>query len=184
MYYCERNCGHKYTERINKSGHTGNGIWVYDNNGSSSSNGTHHQNCKNCDTVLNSGSGCSRGGFTSNGTTNHYDKCSVCSGKRYFNHSWKETSRSGYSCTGGKIYYKCNNCSQTKTGSYSASAAHNMRARCDVKHACSWRTKCSSAGVHTWNGYYHILCSMCGTADKYNWCAMHCGSPPVKKCPF
>lgn len=184
VYYCERDCGHKYTEKINKSGHTGNGIWVYDNNGSSSSNGTHHQNCKNCDTVLNSGSGCSRGGFTSNGTTNHYDKCSVCSGKRYFNHSWKETSRSGYSCTGGKIYYKCNNCSQTKTGSYSASAAHNMRARCDVKHACSWRTKCSSAGVYTWNGYYHILCSMCGTADKYNWCAMHCGSPPVKKCPF
>lgn len=185
VYYCSRGCGYTYTEAIAKSGHVGNGIWVYDKNGSASNKGTHHQNCKNCGTTLNANTACSRGGFTSNGQTNHYDNCSVCSGKRYFNHSWGETSRTGHTCTGGTIYYKCSGCGATKTGSYGATTAHNMRGKCSKWHACSWNSYCSAKGTHVWNGYYHILCTMCGAADDAKWCAMHCGSSmPIVTCPY
>lgn len=178
VYYCTRGCGYSYTDAIAKSGHVGNGVWVYDNNN------THHQNCKNCDAKMNAGSSCSRGGMISNGN-NHYDKCSVCSGKRYFDHSWKETSRSGHTCTGGTIYYSCSGCGATKTGSYSATTAHNMRGKCNVRHSCSWNTYCSAKGTHTWNGYYHILCTMCSRVDDSKWCAMHCSSSlPVMSCPY
>ena len=184
-YYCTKGCGYSYTAKISKSGHVGNGIWVYDNNGTASYGGTHHQNCKNCGTVLNSGSACSRGSWSSNGISNHYDTCSKCKGKRYANHSWFETSRSGYVCTGGTIYYKCSSCGQTKTGSYGASAQHNTNARCSTRHACSWNTYCSGAGTHVWNGYYHILCSVCGrVSSDSKWCAMHVSpSKPSKPCP-
>ncbi len=184
VYYCTRGCGYSYNSTITKTGHSGNGTWVYDNNGSSSSVGTHHQNCKNCGTTMNAGTACSRGGMTNNGD-NHYDKCSTCSGRRYFNHSWSETSRTGASCTGGTIYYKCNSCSATKTGSYSATASHNFKGKCSVRHSCSWNTYCSAKGTHVWNGYYHILCTRCAASDDSKWCAMHCSSSlTVVTCPF
>lgn len=185
-YYCTKGCGRTYTESISAAGHKGNGVWVYDNNGSSSSVGTHHQNCSVCGTTLNAGSACSRGGYTSNGASNHYDKCSTCGGKRYFNHSWSETSRSGYTCTGGTIYYKCTGCSATTTGSYGATASHNTSARCSVRHSATWTSGCSAGGRHKWNGYYHILCSVCGCISDSGskWCAMHVSSSkPVKTCP-
>lgn len=185
-YYCTKGCGYSYTQAIAVSGHKANGVWVYDNNGSASSAGTHHQNCSVCKTAMNSGSACSRSGFISNGATNHYDSCSKCGGKRYFNHSWSETSRSGYACTGGTIYYKCSNCSATKTGSYGATASHNEKARCATRHSATWNSYCSAGGTHKWNGYYHILCSVCGNVsdNSANWCAIHCGSSLVQKpCP-
>lgn len=185
VYYCSRGCGYTYTETIAKSGHTGNGIWVYDNNGSASNKGTHHQNCKNCGTTMNANTACSRGGYISNGQNNHYDTCSVCAGRRYFNHSWSETSRTGHTCTGGTIYYKCSGCGATKSGSYGATTAHNMRGKCNKRHSCSWNSYCSAKGTHVWNGYYHILCTMCGAADDEKWCAMHCGnSQPIGQCPY
>ena len=183
-YYCTRGCGHTYTETITKSGHVGNGTWVYDNNGSASSVGTHHQNCKNCGATMNANTACTRGGMIANGQTNHYDQCSVCAGKRTFNHSWSETSRSGYVCTGGTIYYKCNTCGATKTGSYAASSEHDFRASCNKKHSCSWKTYCSAGGTHVWNGYYHIMCSRCAAVDEYKWCAMHCGNKTKLPCPY
>lgn len=184
-YYCTRGCGHTYTETIAKSGHVGNGIWVYDNNGSASSKGTHHQNCKNCGVVMNANTACTRGGMIANGQTNHYDQCSVCSGKRYFNHTWTETSRTGYVCTGGTIYYKCNTCGATKLGSYAATEAHNFRASCNTFHNCSWNTYCTAKGVHVWNGYYHIMCTRCAAVDDSKWCAMHCGTIAIKwPCPY
>ena len=184
-YYCTKGCGYSYTETIAKGGHVANGIWVYDNNGSSSSVGTHHQNCKVCGATMNAGTACTRGGFISNGASNHYDSCSKCSGKRYFDHSWSETSRSGYACTGGTIYYKCSKCGATKTGSYGATSAHNMKARCSVRHSCSWNTYCTAGGTHVWNGYYHIMCTMCKAVDEYKWCAMHCGNiGTVWTCPY
>jgi len=184
-YYCTKGCGYSYTSSIDAAGHKGNGVWVYDNNGSSSSVGTHHQNCSVCGTTMNAGSACSRGGYTSNGATNHYDKCSTCGGKRYFNHSWYETSRGGYTCTGGTIYYKCHSCSATTTGSYGATASHNTKARCSIKHSATWTSYCSAGGTHQWAGYYHICCSVCGTiSSSSKWCAKHCGnSLPVKTCP-
>ncbi len=185
-YYCTKGCGRSYTEDISAAGHKGNGVWVYDDNGSSSSVGTHHQNCSVCGTTMNAGSACSRGGYTSNGSTNHYDKCSKCGGKRYFNHSWSETSRGGYACTGGTIYYKCNSCSATKTGSYGATASHNTSARCNTKHSATWTSYCSVGGTHKWSGYYHILCSVCGNISDSGskWCAKHVASgKPVKTCP-
>ncbi len=182
-YYCSRGCGYTYTKTIDKTGHSGNGVWVYDKNGSSSSVGTHHQNCSKCSTKMNANTACSRGGMTNNGD-NHYDKCSKCSGKRYFNHSWKETSRSGATCTGGTIYYKCSGCSATKTGSYAATASHNFKGKCSKRHSCSWNTYCSAKGTHVWNGYYHILCTRCSAVDSSKWCAMHCGSSQtVLTCP-
>lgn len=184
-YYCNRGCGYGYTSKISKSGHIGNGIWVYDNNGTNTYSGTHHQNCRNCGTVMNSGSACSRGSWLSNGTSNHYDVCSKCSGRRYVNHSWVETSRTGYACTGGTIYYKCSVCGETKTGSYGATAQHNTRARCSIRHSCSWNTYCSAAGTHIWDGYYHILCSVCGRiSSDSKWCGMHVNaSVPSLPCP-
>ena len=185
-YYCTKGCGRSYTEGISAAGHKGNGVWVYDNNGSSSSVGTHHQNCSVCGTTMNANSKCSRGGYTSNGASNHYDKCSTCGGKRYFDHSWGETSRSGYTCTGGTIYYKCKSCTATKTGSYSATASHNRNARCATRHSATWTSYCSAGGTHKWNGYYHILCSVCGNISNSSakWCAMHCGSSLTSKtCP-
>lgn len=184
-YYCTRGCGHTYTEDIAKSGHVGNGIWVYDNNGSSSSKGTHHQNCKNCGVVMNANTACTRGSMIANGQTNHYDQCGVCAGRRYFNHTWTETSRTGYVCTGGTIYYKCNACGATKSGSYAATEAHNFRASCDTFHNCSWNTYCTAKGVHVWNGYYHIMCTRCAAVDDSKWCAMHCGTIAIKwPCPY
>lgn len=89
-YYCTRGCGYSYTSEISTGGHVGNGIWVYDSNGSSSSVGTHHQNCKVCGTTMNAGTACSRANTKySNGASNHYDACSVCSGRRYFDHKQK-----------------------------------------------------------------------------------------------
>ena len=185
VYYCTRGCGYTYTAVISTGGHTGNGIWVYDNNGSSSSVGTHHQNCSVCGTTMNAGSACSRASTKySNGETNHYDSCSVCSGRRYFDHTWAEVSRTGYVCTGGTINYKCSDCGATKTGSYAATSSHNGRARCNVRHSCSWDTYCSAGGQHVWNGYYHILCSNCGAVQDHKWCAMHSDVSTVLDCPY
>ena len=186
VYYCTKGCGYTYSQTIVATGHVGNGSWIYDNNGSASNVGTHYQNCKNCGTKMNAGSACSRGGKISNGLSNHYDVCSKCGGRRYFNHNWKETSRNGYACTGGTIYYKCSECGATKTGSYGATGAHNTRARCSQKHSCSWTSYCSAGGTHKWQGYYHILCSVCGSASSDGkWCFMHCSkSLPVKPCPY
>lgn len=184
-YYCTKGCGYSYTADIAALGHSGNGTWVYDNNGSSSSVGTHHQNCSRCGTTMNAGSACSRGGLINNGS-NHYDQCSKCGGRRYFNHSWYETSRSGTSCTGGTIYYKCSGCGATTTGSYGATTSHNTKARCNIRHTATWTSYCSAGGTHKWNGYYHILCSNCGqiSDNSAKWCAMHCGSSlVVKTCP-
>ena len=185
VYYCTRGCGYTYSTEISTGGHTGNGIWVYDNNGSSSSVGTHHQNCSVCGTTLNAGSACSRASTKySNGETNHYDSCSVCSGRRYFDHTWAEVSRTGYVCTGGTINYKCSDCGATKTGAYAATSSHNGRARCNVRHSCSWDTYCSAGGQHVWNGYYHILCSNCGAVQDHKWCAMHSDVSTVLDCPY
>lgn len=186
VYYCTKGCGYSYSTTITNGGHVSNGIWVYDENGSESSVGTHHQNCKNCGVELNSGTACTRSGtLYSNGLSNHYDVCSVCSGRRYFSHNWVETSRTGYPCTGGTVYYKCSDCGATKTGTYEATSAHNMRARCDTLHACSWTTYCTAKGEHQWDGYYHVMCTMCQAVDDYKWCAMHMGSPSVVwECPY
>ena len=186
VYYCTKGCGYSYTQTISTGGHVPNGIWVYDENGTSSYVGTHHQNCVNCGVELDSGTRCTRnGGYYSNGLTNHYDVCSVCSGRRYFDHNWVETSRTGYVCTGGTVYYRCSDCGATKSGSYEATSAHNMRARCDTFHACSWTTYCTAKGEHQWDGYYHIMCSVCQAMDEYKWCAMHMGSPgTVWECPY
>lgn len=185
-YYCTRGCGHTYTETIAKGGHVGNGIWVYDNNGTSTWAGTHHQNCKVCGTTMNAGTACTRGGMIVNGTANHYDSCSKCGGRRYFDHTWNETSRTGYVCTGGTVYYKCYACGATKSGSYAATAAHNFRGSCDTFHNCSWNTYCTyTKGNHVWNGNYHIMCTLCAAVDEYKWCAMHCGTIKVKwPCPY
>ena len=183
-YYCSRSCGYTYDDTINKTGHNGNGVWVYDNNGSSTSVGTHHQNCSNCGTTMDANTACSRGGMINNGG-NHYDNCSSCNGKRYFNHSWVETSRSGATCTGGTIYYKCSGCAATATGSYAATASHNFTGKCSVKHSCSWTSYCSAAGTHKWTSYYHILCTRCAASDSSQWCGIHCGSnKPIVTCPF
>lgn len=185
VYYCTKGCGYSYTQEISTGGHVGNGIWVYDSNGSSSSVGTHHQNCKVCNATMNAGTACTRASTKySNGQTNHYDVCSVCSGRRYFDHSWVETSRTGYVCTGGTIYYSCSDCGATKTGSYEATSSHNWRARCNIKHACSWDTYCTAAGQHVWDGYYHILCSRCGAVDSSKWCGMHSSVGTVMECPY
>lgn len=183
-YYCSRGCGYTYNDIINKTGHRGNGVWVYDNNGSSTSLGTHHQNCSNCGATIDANTACSRGGMINNGG-NHYDNCSKCSGKRYFNHSWIETSRSGATCTGGTIYYKCSGCAATTTGSYAATASHNFTGKCSVKHSCSWTSYCSAGGTHKWTSYYHILCTRCAASDSSQWCGIHCGSnKPIVTCPF
>ncbi len=185
VYYCSRGCGYSYTASISYSGHVGNGIWVYDSNGSSSSVGTHHQNCKNCGTTMNANTACTRGSLISNGDTNHYDSCSVCSGKRYSDHTWVETSRTGYVCTGGTVYYKCSGCGATKSGSYEATSAHNNRASCDTFHECSWNTECTAKGLHVWEGYYHILCTRCQAVHYNKWCAMHMGSVgTIFPCPY
>ncbi|MBQ9838027.1 MAG: prepilin-type N-terminal cleavage/methylation domain-containing protein [Oscillospiraceae bacterium] len=185
VHYCTRGCGYSYTSTINKSGHTGNGIWVYDNNGSASSVGTHHQNCANCGTTMNAGTACSRGStLYSNGQTNHYDKCSTCGGRRYFDHTWTETSRTGEVCTGGTINYKCSGCGATKTGEYAASASHSWRARCNIRHSCSWDTYCTAGGQHVWDGYYHILCTRCHAVDSSKWCGIHSNVSTVIKCPY
>lgn len=185
VYYCTKGCGYSYTQPISTGGHVGNGIWVYDNNGSASSMGTHHQNCKNCGTVINSGTACTgRGTLYSNGASNHYDVCSTCSGRRYFDHTWVETSRTGEVCTGGTIYYKCSGCGATKSGTYAASSSHSWRARCDIRHSCSWDTYCSAKGQHVWDGYYHILCTRCHAVDSSKWCGMHSNVSTVIKCPY
>lgn len=185
-YYCSKGCGYSYTETIKASGHKGNGVWVYDSNGSASSVGTHHQNCSNCGTIMNSGSSCYRSGYYNYDGSYHYDYCTTCYGRRYFYHSWYESWRSGYACTGGTIYYNCYSCSATKTGSYAATASHNQNARCTTKHAASFTSGCSAGGTHKWNGYYHILCSVCGRISNSSskWCAMHVSSSKVQKpCP-
>lgn len=185
-YYCTRGCGHTYTETIAKGGHVANGIWVYDKNGSSTSVGTHHQNCKVCGVIMNANTACTRGSFIANGTENHYDSCSACSGKRYFDHKWEETSRTGYVCTGGTVYYKCFECGATKSGSYAPTAAHNFTASCDTFHNCSWNTYCTyTKDAHVWNGYYHIMCALCAEVDSTQWCAMHRGSGrKIWPCPY
>ncbi len=185
VYYCTRGCGYSYTSSIATGGHVGNGVWVYDSNGSASSVGTHHQNCVNCSAEMNSDTSCTRASTKySNGQTNHYDVCSVCSGRRYFDHNWVETSRTGYVCTGGTVYYKCSDCGATKSGAYEATSAHNMRASCDTFHSCSWNTYCTAGGVHVWDGYYHIMCTRCAAVDENKWCAMHAGVKTQMDCPY
>ena len=186
VYYCTKGCGYSYTQTISTGGHVPNGIWVYDENGTSSYAGTHHQNCVNCGVELDSGTRCTRnGGYYSNGLTNHYDVCSVCSGRRYFDHNWVETSRTGYVCTGGTVYYRCSDCGATKSGSYEATSAHNMRAQCDTFHACSWNSYCTAQGQHIWDGHYHIMCTRCLAVDSSYWCAMHMGSGKTTfRCPY
>lgn len=186
VYYCTKGCGYSYTQTISTGGHAPNGVWVYDENGTSTYVGTHHQNCKNCGVQLNGTTKCTRNGtYISNGLTNHYDVCSVCSGRRIFEHSWIETSRTGYVCTGGTVYYRCSDCGATKSGSYEATSAHNMRASCDTFHACSWNSRCSAMGQHIWDGYYHIMCTRCLAVDDDKWCAMHVGTDKtIFDCPY
>ena len=186
VYYCSKGCGYSYTKTIDTGGHVANGIWVYDENASDSFVGTHHQNCKTCGVDLNAGTKCSRGAtLYSDGETKHYTVCSVCSGRYYSEHNWEETSRTGFVCTGGTVYYKCEDCDAVKSGSYKATAAHNLRARCDTFHVCSWTSYCTAKGEHKWDGYYHIMCTMCQSVGEHKWCAMHMGSPgTVWKCPY
>ncbi len=185
VYYCTKGCGYSYTETISNGGHTCNGIWVYDENGTSTFVGTHHQNCTGCGIEMDSGTLCTRGSLYSDGATYHYDVCSVCRGRRYSEHTWQEVSRTGYVCTGGTVSYKCSGCGATKTGSYEATSAHNMRASCDTFHACSWNSYCTAKGQHIWDGHYHIMCTRCQAVDSLYWCAMHMGSVgTVFPCPY
>ena len=84
-----------------------------------------------------------------------------------------------------KIYYKCSDCGATKMGEYAASASHNWRARCDIRHSCSWDTYCTAKGQHVWDGYYHILCTRCHAVDPVSkWCGMHSKVSTVIECPY
>ncbi len=185
VYYCTKGCGYSYSEEFSGGGHTCNGIWVYDENGTETYVGTHHQNCSGCGIVMDAGTHCSRGSWYSDGQYYHYDVCSVCHGKRYSAHKWEETSRTGYVCTGGTVYYRCYDCGATKTGTYEATSAHNMRASCDTFHDCSWNTECTAQGLHVWDGYYHIMCTRCREVHYNKWCAMHMGGGKTEfPCPY